>query len=588
MEAEIKVVANDGVLGLREVVALLVEVKRGNPRPVIKAFFKIVPEEGGGKAVPFRFTAAQEYYYGETFGKLRRWPEEGFWAFLVKARKAESTSLWAACESAFLFFVPGFDAAIIGGKEEHAAQVLYMMETFYNNLPDTKDGAGNHIMRPWRTHWDTGYREIGFGPMGADGRMDVRQTSSLTISTSRSRDFSRGKTLRMIHLIEKSSFSQEHESDLMGSILNGLPKNAIRIDDTTPLGMKNLHYVDFKAVKAHQVKATYLLRRWFDLKKNRLGDGDLETLPSDMGVLTLTEEEQRVARLFPQDGVPIEDRLRWRRAKMAQAVRTCLGDEQRGRAMFMREHIENDVECWSNPEIALWDISMLARMSESGLVPVSESKLAEAGLSSMPFPGLRFRAWQLPYPGGRYVGGMDVADTPGGGDASTLQVLDIRTGMYVAELYGKVRALEAVRQGSKIMGAYNDGLFAPEATGLGAPAIDALGVEGYDRLYYEEPQGGKPIKYGWWTDARSRSAMYALFAEAVALGRVTIANPDLIMEMQEFNPNEEKHWPDRLMAAMIAYAVSCEAHRFGWNGEGGKAIIPVSYWGSKRKAEALW
>ena len=52
------------------------------------------------------------------------------------------------------------------------------------------------------------------------------------------------------------------------------------------------------------------------------------------------------------------------------------------------------------------------------------------------------------------------------------------------------------------------------------------------------------------------------FQDAVASARVLIPNLDLVREIQQWNPEEDKHTADRVMAAMIAYAVSLEGHRF--------------------------
>ena len=183
---------------------------------------------------------------------------------------------------------------------------------------------------------------------------------------------------------------------------------------------------------------------------------------------------------------------------------------------------------------------------------------------------MKFRAWELPYMGGRYFGGMDMAKGRQYGDDSVLEIFDASRGRFVAEMFGKAALLRSVRAGADIMRVYNMGLFGPERNSIGEGAIEALGEYGYPNVYY--PGSNKPIsfdkvtprEYGWLTSPHTRPQMFAKFQEAVASGALDIPNNDLVEAIVHWNPDpqSDEHAADRVMAAMIAYSMSLQAWRF--------------------------
>lgn len=558
-------------MGMREVAQIIEEVRKGKPRRYMETFLKIETVEG---LVPWIFNENQEYFYEQIFGSLGGMGR-GLQVFALKSRKATFTTFVTGVAFTYVANVPGFHVLIIGAMEDHAEVALKMTDTFYNNLPSARDGTGRFIMRPTKSHWDQSYREVIFGPM-VNGEVDPKLTSSISISTSRSTGFGRARTPKMVIFDEKAHFSQEHEPMLMPAVLNSLNNNAWRFDGSTPKGMKNGFANDFKAIKEKKVNAIYLTRWWFHSRRNAISREDMHVRPADAlemetnGGLLYTDEEKGVIKSFPQDQLLPESRILWRRWKIAEATQNSMGDEVRGRALFLQEYPENDVDCWMDIANPVFDVMMLRRMIDTAVAPLPEEKLREIGISSVPYPGLSFRAWQLPYSGGRYYGGMDLAKGVFSGDASVLEVFDARTGTFVAELYGRARLLQAAIEGAKVMEKYNMGLFAPEATGLGAGAVEAVKGWGYRNLYFRSPNKKVSIsetrhrEYGWETNKSTRSQMFLDFQEAIATGKIHLPNLDLIGAVQEWNPDpdSDEHTGDRVMAAMIAYSISLEGYRF--------------------------
>ena len=578
MPNEIFIPSNRGkLLPISEVDAICEEVRKGFPRRYIETFLKVQTDEG--KVVPFTFTPNQDYFYKMTFEVPGRW-KSGFWADFIKDRKAKASSFIGGCCFSFLTNVPNFDGIILGGLEEHAQVPLKMFDTFYNNLPDTVNPqTGIPIMRPHKEHWDQSFREVGFGPNVMENgkwKVDVKVKSSVSISTSRTAGGVRGGTPWFLWEIEKAQFDQAFEQPLMTSILNSLPKRYFRFTDSTPLGTKNGHYKDFKAIQSGEVNGILVSRFWFQNAVNSLSVTDSAVLPKDRreveqtGTLTYTDAEQSVIKLFPDDDVPISNRILWRRAKIAEAVRAALGDEARGMALFLQEHMENLSDCWNDATTSHFDMAMIRRMIDGAREPLPESKLREFGLSSMPIPGLKFQAWEMPRMGGRYFGGMDMAKGKQYGDDSVMQIFDASTGRFVAKLKGKASLLRSVRAGADIMRIYNMGLFGPERNGLGEGAIEALVEYGYPNIYY--PESNKPIsfdkvtprEYGFYTSSHTRPQMFGHFQEGVATGQYDIPDIELVEAIKGWDPDpkSDEHAADDVMAAMISVEMSLQAWRF--------------------------
>ena len=357
-------------------------------------------------------------------------------------------------------------------------------------------------------------------------------------------------------LPEKAHFAPEYEPDLMRAVSDSMPKSAWRIDESTPKGSKNGFYTDAVDIREGRRGGIYLFRRWFDNPENFLLPNDPNALPADRkAVLELAEEEEALSKNFPSD-VPVRDRVRWRRWKMAEAVANSRNDTVLGRASFLQEHAENDIDCWFDLTNPSFDFMVLRQMIDQARSPLPQQTVANGGLAAV--PGMTLRVWELPVLGGRYVGGMDVAKGVTTGDASCLEVLNARTGMFVAELYGRANIDTATLGTCRVMEAYNKGLLAIESTGLGVGAVLAARRYGYADLYRrdwkEVAKAGREVKWGWETTRHNKMQTFLDFQEAVGKGLVQIPNLELVRELQSYNPDDDKdQQDDRVMAAMIAY-----------------------------------
>lgn len=528
------------------------ELRRGKPRGWIEENLFIVDEKS--KLVRLSYDVNQVYYDEQVMQPLGRW-DEGQEAFCLKDRKARWTTWVLAQIFAYFINVPNIAALVVSYEDDAAEEAGRVVDTFYNNLsPEWQTPQG---------HWGSDFKEVLFGPVGGDGKLQVKATSSIRFATARNMDLGRGSTYKIVFLDEMGRYQESYAAQLVPSLMEGLPPGAWRFIGSTAKGAAGQFRKYFLEVKQEKRAVVYLFRPWFVRPENALRSSDRETLYADGGELALTDEEQTVAQQFPEDGVPIQDRIRWRRRRIYDATVTRMGDEAAGRALFFQEHPENDLHCWQGDVSVLFGGDVLQQLYERAKPTKEDGAVA---------PGLRLRVWEQPMSWGRYVGGMDVGKGEPGSDATVLQVLD-QTGVHVAEMYGRVPMFEAALQSVRLMERYNRGLLAPESTGLGAGFVEMVLRTGYSNVYrapprsWERPDVRRP--YGWETTAGSRRRMLEDLMEAVNKGRLITSDRELIQELLQTSMTE--HMPDRVAALAIAWQVRQGKSEAAWREPGGQA-----------------
>ena len=272
--------------------------RAGKPREFMERYMHIRDEDQA--LVLLRFEENQEEYYGRTFGQLGS-VREPMLVHVLKARKAYSTTFWHMSAFSFMCCWPGFIVNSVIDSDKNLRTILTMIDVAYDNMPEW--------MRPRKGHWDTELRELEFE--SPDGR---RITSIMTFSSARSRNFGRGGTPKMVIQSEKPYYEATFDEDLDAALRQALPKNGWMVWEGTPRGTQNSFYQQFRAIQEGAAGVS-IIRYWFQKRGNALAAGDFGVHRDNRGELRLTEAEVEVAARFPDDGVPVQDRIRWRREK---------------------------------------------------------------------------------------------------------------------------------------------------------------------------------------------------------------------------------------------------------------------------------
>ena len=519
----------------------LQELYAGRPRYFIEHFLWIRNLEG--RLVRMALTSNQAYYDDETFAQLGSF-DEAMHVLVAKDRKAESTSFWVAAAFAFASRIPLFDALIIADSDDTAQFELSMTDVFYNNLPKA-------LQTP-KKHWDQSFREFKF----LDEHGNEKYTSSITVSSSRSPNFGRGRTPKMVVYSEMAHYARNFERRVLTSIGDSMGPSAWVIKESTPYGSRGQFYEDYKSIRDGKIAGKILRRYWFLNSKNMYPPGHKLIRPIDVDGITRTEEELLLCEKFPDDGVDPIARILWRRSKRQEAIQRSSGDEEVGVALFSQEHAEDSLGMWSGAEFSPIRIVRRTEMVNSCRPSLS----GEHG--DMVKPGFYQRVWEHKRLGGVYVGILDPAKGSASSDPTAFGVFNAVTGEVVAEIFGRTPLPDAVDACLTLLARYQMGglpMFVPETNALGADVPEWAFRWGWprDRVWRV------PIKptqnplnplvynrsYGFETGATySKAAMMGEFFKQVNEGRIIAYGMEIVQDWASYGEEEMKaglHTPDR-------------------------------------------
>mgnify|MGYP001569974908 FL=1 len=182
------------------------------------------------------------------------------------------------------------------------------------------------------------------------------------------------------------------------------------------------------------------------------------------------------------------------------------------------------------------------------------------------YPRGLLRVWREPQVGRLYACGTDVSyglDTP---DAGVSHILDCKTGLVEATLWGHFPPEELADRTVQLCRHYNNAYLGPEANGVGEFFIRRLQDIGYsspDKVYHRDwkvaRQQRRPPKEAGYITGSDRSAMIAEMREALVGGALQTQDADTVGELGTFviekgrpQAAEGAH-DDRVMALAIAW-----------------------------------
>lgn len=178
--------------------------------------------------------------------------------------------------------------------------------------------------------------------------------------------------------------------------------------------------------------------------------------------------------------------------------------------------------------------------------------------------GMRLRSWR-PYNRSHvYIGGLDLGSGTGGDDTS-LQILDATDMLFMAELHGNLTdAHSAVSAAVEVMTFFGNGILVIETN-----RFPGVGDHAKNKLRYintwrppmrasEKPEAYTRRPYGMHVGATHHSekepsaeSLNDYFKGDFNNGVWRVANPALGRTMQLWNPDLEKHTPDRIAGGRL-------------------------------------
>lgn len=170
--------------------------------------------------------------------------------------------------------------------------------------------------------------------------------------------------------------------------------------------------------------------------------------------------------------------------------------------------------------------------------------------------------WELPQPHHAYVLGADVAEGLDWGDFSCAYVIDVATGLAVAEWHGHVPADLFGEEIYKLATWYNTALVGVESNNHGLTTITALRRCGYKRIFRRRRLNSTAgntatTEFGWLTNKATKPLMIDELGRAIRETAITVSSAPALGELRTYVRDERgamggSPHDDRVVALAIA------------------------------------
>ncbi len=430
--------------------------KQGTYREVLAESLLRVRDKRG-RVVPLALNAVQKSYE-ERCGARN---------IILKARQM-GISTWAAAR----FFLstmtrPGTLTVQVAHTQESAEEIFRMVHRFVEHLPvDLKRGA----LRRSRSN----KRQLVFPTLDSEYRVE----------TAGDENAGRGLTIQNLHCSEVARWGAG-AAEVLASLRAAVPPGGEIVLESTANGMGGCFYEEWmRAGEAGYVQHFF---PWFlDAAYRVAGREGLELLTNP-----LTEDERR---LMEEHGLTAEQIAFRRRVQREFGVRAA------------QEYAEDAASCFLAVGAAVFDTQQI------------EKRMREAPEAVEKRENGRLLVWLPPALDRQYILGVDAAGGGTDGDYACIQVVDRRSGLQCAELYGHYTPQELAQWVARLGREYNQALAVVEKNNHGHAVLAMLEeVEHYEPLYRERGAAG------WTTSQVTRPAMLE------HLGAVLVASPELFM-----------------------------------------------------------
>lgn len=357
--------------------------------------------------------------------------------------------------------------------------------------------------------------------------LKINETGSeLTVCTE-----AKGLTLDFLHISEAAFV----EDDRISESIEAVPMSGTVVLETTPNTASGFFYDlwytgefdDFKSFTNH------FYPWWYQYPEP--GDITKEMLKKKMN---LSDKEKQLMKAHDLELAHII----WRRIKISE----CGGDE----GEFARKYPEDPLTCFLAGTQSYFeaDIMMSHWKNEKTPVFVGELEYDDKKLKFIErSPGklkefCGWKVWQKPEKVRTYAIGADVAEGVGK-DASVASVVDVKTGVVVAQYWSDIADIDTfaaeLYKGGKY---YNTAHMIVECNNVGHGVLAHLGgqVGGlkYPKLYrrYEldEYTQKKTKKLGWKTTRGNKAVIIGKLKSALRDGKLTIFDKYSLQELSSF------------------------------------------------------
>ncbi len=473
--------ATDDIIG-----RAISEVQHGKTRFFMENLLTVATKDN--RLVRFKFNRLQDEMERRSTGR-------DYW---LKYRQGGSSLYWLGRGTTNAICRPFHNVACItlSTDQGRTKQRLFRHVTrFVDNLPPD--------IRPHRGRERADYIEFD------------ELESQIYIGTVGSREFGRSETINHLIITELGSFTPaEAHSNLASAIESVVPNGEITFE-TTPKLVGSAAHALFVECRLGQKAYEAHFAPWWWAEDYHLPMTSNAALVADRGPLELTPEELLISALFLDDDVSVEDRIRWRRSKIADRE-----------ADFFSEYPEDELSAWHAATESVFPHDRIRQMMTEVQAPI---EVIDGALRiHKKYDALR-----------RYVIGADAAGGVPTGDFSALPVQCVETGEVVAVYQAKIGGNNLIRAGAELSLRYGKAMVGGERDSWTLPFMEALERLGVPMYYHEDGKLGFP------NTNTSRLQGVALLRGAISEGDWRTMDEPTIQELASYTRTTDEHKLER-------------------------------------------
>ena len=416
----------------------MLEVQSGDPRLFIESMFQIASK--GNTIIPFKFNRLQNYMHENRTGR-------DYW---LKFRQGGSSLYHIATDTATAMCVPNYTAAVI---------------TLSTDNGKTKERLFKHVTRFIENMPSEFKLEL---DMERKDAVAFSNGSQLYIGGVGSKDFARGETIHSLMVTELGSFTDSDAENVLTSSVESVVPGGKIVFETTPKTAGSYAHVFYEQCRRGEKPYSANFIPWWWAGDYSYGEGSFEALIRDRGPLEFTDEEAKLIESFPVDGIPHENRIRWRRAKLADRETD-----------FYSEYPEDDTSCWAARTNSVFPADRIRHMTTEQREPM---EVVDGAL----------RIYKEASPMRRYVIGLDAAGGIPGGDYSAGVIQCVETGDIAAVFHGLVGGDTLARQLAEASLRYGRAMVGGERDAWTMPLMEKLEGLGISCYYHDDGKVGFP------------------------------------------------------------------------------------------------
>ena len=283
-------------------------------------------DDRDGNTISFVFNPAQEILQGGLTGR----------DVVIKAGQLGITTFFLARDFKATITTPNTTSVVVAHEEFLTTRLLNRVQVWYDRIPKILETNVGNLEKPRQSY------------KGANQKYFPDINSSFYIGTARAFVFGRGEPIHRFIGSEVAFWPDPWR--ILTPTMQRVPRGGEMVLESTPHGAGDNAFYELvmEALDQTGIWTLHQLTWWLE-PAYRIARGDKAALRADRGELFYTEEELALVKLAGwTDDTEVEERIRWRRRKIAEIKRD-----------FWGEFYEDIISCFLSSSTPFYDADIL-------------------------------------------------------------------------------------------------------------------------------------------------------------------------------------------------------------------------------------